>query len=391
MSADVLKASSLREDIAKGLSIVGKAVATRSTLPVLGNILVATDNGRLKLSATNLEIGVTCWVSANVEEDGATTVPAHTLVDLVNALEADLTSLELNTRTETLNIKCGRFNNNVRGIVASEFPLLPSVNGHQGLSVPPDILRRAIERTVFAASSDESRIVLTGVLAKFHNTEDGRGQLTMAAADGFRISECKADLGAPVEQPVSAVIPARAMAELERVLRLSGPQFTPQENPVGLFVTGNQVLFHLDNVDMVCQLIDGAFPDYAAVVPKKHTTRAVINAAEMLKACKAAQVFARESAQTVKLTIARGDDVSAGHTIVAATSAETGDNAGKVDAAVEGEPLEIAFNVKYLLEMLGAVGASHVTLEATTPTTPAMVRPVGEDGFIHVLMPMTGR
>ncbi len=250
-----LKASSLRDDLNKGLSIVSRAVATSSTLPVLGNILMAADDGRLKLSATNLEIGVTCWVSANVEEGGATTVPTRTFVDLVGALKDDLIILDLNPRTETLNVKCGRFNpqdggsrNNVRGIAAGEFPLVPTANGQTSFHVAPDVLRRMIEQTVFAASHDEGRVVLTGVLLHVDDRT-----LTMAAADGFRISESVATLDEAVTQTASAIIPARALDELERILKLSGPQFTPQENPVGVTFTGNQVLFHLDNVDLVCQ------------------------------------------------------------------------------------------------------------------------------------------
>ncbi len=385
-----MKVSCLQENLAKGLSIVSRAVATRSTLPVLGNILIATDNGRLKLSATNLEIGITCWVGATVQEEGSTTIPARTFVDLVNALPAEQVDMELSIRTHTLNIKCGRFDNNVRGIDAHEFPLIPTADDQNAIHIAPEALRQMVEQVAFAAATDESRPILTGVLSKFENNPSAQaGQLTFAASDGFRISVRTTALPEPIGTPLSVIIPARTLAELGRIVGAGGPQFGPQENPVSITITPakSQVLFHLDNVDLVSQLIDGNFPDYNPIVPKKWSTRATINTAELMKAYKAANVFARESANIVRLAIAVGEE-SLGHITVAATAAETGDNAGEMDAKVEGNPIEIAFNAKFMLDVLSVVGTPQITLEMTTSTSPAMLRPVGDEHFTHVIMPM---
>ena len=162
-----MKVSCLQENLAKGLGIVGRAVSPRSTLPVLGNILLATDAGRLKLSATNLEVGINCWIGAKVEEDGATTVPARTLVDLVNALPPERVDMELVVRTQTLNLRAGRSESNIKGIDAQEFPIVPAPEGEGGIPIEPDVLRTAIQQVAFAAATDESRPILTGVLAKF--------------------------------------------------------------------------------------------------------------------------------------------------------------------------------------------------------------------------------
>jgi DNA polymerase III subunit beta len=378
-----MRVSCLQENLAKGLSIVGRAVATRSTLPVLSNILLATDQGRLRLSATNLEIGITCWIGAKVEEDGATTVPARTFVDLVSALPAERVDMELVVRTQTLNLKCGRFENNIRGIDATEFPLIPSADDNNAIRIDPDSLRTAINQVVFAAATDESRPILTGVLVKFENDPSGQGRATFAAADGFRLAVRTAPLIEPVSSPVSVIIPARALAELGRV---SGEQ----ENPVIINITPSksQVLFHLDNIDLVSQLIDGNFPDYNQIIPKKKETRTVVGTAELLKASKAANVFARESANIVKLTIEPGSEIAPGHITVQATSAETGDNVGEMDATVDGIPIQIAFNVKYLIDMLSVANAAQVALETSTPSSPGKFVPVGDDSFLCVVMPM---
>ena len=373
-----MKVSCLQENLAKGLSIVGRAVATRSTLPVLSNILLATDQGRLKLSATNLEIGITCWIGGKVEEDGATTVPARTFVDLVGASPAERVDMELVVRTQTLNLKCGRFENNIRGIDATEFPLIPTADDANAIRIDPDSLRTMINQVVFAAAADESRPILTGVLARFE-----KDQVTFAAADGFRLAVRTAPLIEPVATPVSVIIPARALAELGRV---SGDQ----ESPVVVNITPSksQVLFHLDNIDLVSQLIDGNFPDYAQIIPKKKETHTVVGATELLKACKAANVFARESANIVKLTIEPGSEIAPGHVTVQATSAETGDNVGEMDATVEGAAIQIAFNVKYLIDFLSVANAAQVALETSTPSSPGKFTPVGDDTFLCVVMPM---
>jgi DNA polymerase-3 subunit beta len=373
-----MRVSCLQENLAKGLSIVARAVATRSTLPVLSNILLATDQGRLKLSATNLEIGITCWIGAKVEEDGAMTVPARTFVDLVGALPAEKVDMELVVRTQTLNVKCGRFENNVRGIDATEFPLIPTADDAKAIRIDPEVLRAMVNQVVFAAATDESRPILTGVLAKFDND-----RVTFAASDGFRLAVRTAPLLEPVSSPVSVIIPARALAELGRI---SGDQ----DKPVTLNITPSksQVLFHLDTIELVSQLIDGNFPDYNQIIPKKKETCTVVGTAELLKACKAANVFARESANIVKFSIEPGTELAPGHVTVQATSAETGDNVGEMDATVEGAAVQIAFNVKYLIDFLSVASAAQVSLDTTTASSPGKFVPVGDDSFLCVVMPM---
>ncbi|HET7090047.1 MAG TPA: DNA polymerase III subunit beta [Anaerolineae bacterium] len=373
-----MRVSCLQENLAKGLSIVGRAVAPRSTLPVLGNVLLATDNGRLRLAATNLEIGITCWIGAKVEEDGAITVPARTFIDLVNALPQDRVDMELAVRTQTLNVRSGRFENNIKGIDAQEFPIIPSFEEDSAIQIAPDALKKMIEQVVFAAATDESRPILTGVLAKFSGDK-----LVFAAADGFRLSVRAAPLLTPVSKPIEVIIPARALAELGRV---SGEQ----KDPISILFPPqrSQVLFHLSNVELVSQLIDGKFPDYSAIVPKRYETRAVMDTAPLLKACRAASVFARENSNIARVTIAPGSELAPGHVTVQATSAETGDNAGELDASVEGAQVEIAFNVKFMIDVLSVAGTPQIALETTSPSSPGMIRPIGDDAFTHVIMPM---
>jgi DNA polymerase III subunit beta len=372
-----MKVSCLQENLAKGLSIVSRAVAARSTLPVLGNILLATDNGRLRLSATNLELGITCWIGAKIEEDGATTVPAKTFVDLVNTLPQDKVELDLNPRTQTLNLACGRTHAHVKGIDAQEFPQIPQADLDNALELNVEDFREMIGQVTFAAATDEARPILTGVMARI----DG-GSLKLEAADGFRLAVRTAHLSSPAASAVNAVIPARALAELARIITADEP--VHMSLPPGR----GQVIFHHGNIELVSQLIEGSFPDLTPVIPKSYTTRAVLPTDEFRKACRTSDIFAREAAHTARIKIKPGTDEAPGHVSISATSAETGDNQAEIDASVEGAAVEISFNVKYLVDVLNVITTPNVALEVSSATSPGVIRPVTRDDYLYVAMPM---
>lgn len=373
-----MKLSCLQENLAKGLSIVSRAVATRSTLPVLSNILLSAEQGRLKLAATNLELAITCWIGAKIDEEGAITLPARILNDFVNSMPPERIEMNLNVKNQTLHLKCARYNANIKGIDAQEFPIIPTAGDGKRISIEASTLREMIEQTTFAAATDESRPVLTGVLAKFE-----KDKVTFAAADGYRLSVRYATLSEPVESPINVIISAKALQEVARV---SGDQ----EDPIVIAVTENQsqVVFQLTNIEIVSQLIEGQFPDFARILPTSYATRTVVTTSEWQNAVKASSVFAREAMNTVRLSISPGNEMGAGRLTIAATSAESGDNVGDIDATVEGEPIEIAFNARYLSDVLNAVHASQVVMETTTSSSPGVFRPVGREDFVHVIMPM---
>ena len=373
-----MKVSCLQENLARGLGVVNRAAARRSTLPVLSNILLATEGGRLRLSATNLEMGITCWIGAKVDDEGSTTAPAGTLVDLVNTMPSDRVEMELAVRTQTLHIVCGSFRSDLKCIDSQEFPPMPPAPGDDGLTLPVNELREVIAQVAFAASTDDSRPVLTGVLFEVQD-----GKLTLAAADGFRLSV--RTVGLPSEGPARAraIVPARALIELGRIL-------TDGEETVRMLLPTNrgQVVFRGKDIELVSQLIEGTFPDYQSIIPRAFNTRTVVTTANFLKACRAADIFAREAAHSARLRITPGSELEPGRMVVSATSAETGSNEAAVDAIVEGVAVEIAFNVRFLVDVLSAVDTPNVVLETTTAASPGVLRPVGRDDFLHVVMPM---
>ena len=373
-----MKLSCLQENLNRGLNIVGRAVATRTTLPITSNVLLAAEQSRLKLVATNLEMAISCWIGAKVEEEGAITVPARLLIEFINSLPNDKVDISLPSQTKTLELKCARFEARISGIDAKDFPPIPKIEQGITTKVEVEALHRGITQVVFAAATEESRPVLTGVDAEF----DG-DVLTLAAADGFRLAVYKLSLAAPVSQKTQVIIPARTLAELNRLM-------ADQEEAVEITVNPNksQALFRLKNIELVSQLVQGTFPNYAQLIPQSYNTRVVVDVAAFLRAAKTASIFARDGSGIVRLVIAPGAELTPGKMTVSARSEEIGDDVGEIDAVVEGEEAKIAFNGKYLVDVLSVLREPQVALETTNPSSPGVIRPVGVDNYIHVVMPM---
>lgn len=372
-----MKLSCLQENLHRGLAIVGRAVAAKSTLPITGNILLASDQSRLRLSATNLEIAITCWIGAKVEEEGAITVPARLLTDFVNSLPNDRIDLDSSVRSRALEVRCLRSQARINGLDAEDFPPIPTINDQPTARVDPAALKEAIGLVVFAAAADDSRPVLAGVHCKFADE-----QLTLAAADGFRLSVKKLVLGAAVDEPVEVIVPAKTLGEVSRAL-------SDQEDPVQIVVTPNrsQVLFRLASVEIVSQLIAGTFPNYAQLIPETYAGRSILAAGDFAKATRSASIFARDSNGIIRIQVTPGEDPAPGRMVVSARAEEVGDQVAELDVVVEGEPPKIAFNAKYLNEVLGVLNG-QIALETNTSSSPGVLRPVGSDDFVHVIMPM---
>lgn len=375
-----MKITCKQQDLSRGLSAVSHAVSNRSTLPILSNILLATDQGRLKLSATNLEIGINCWVDAQIQEEGSTTIPAKLLTDLVSRLPQAPVDLAVADDSHTLSVKGQGSHANIKGMDASEFPLIPSAEGGEPpVMLDAVLLKEMIAEVAFAAAEDDTRPVLTGVLVQV-----GDEKITFAAADAFRLAVRVASLPGDDHPNGEILVPARTLTELGRIL--------PAEGPVEMIVTPNrsQVLFHTPQLDLVSRLIEGAFPNFRQIIPKEHSTRAVVETRLFAEAAKRAELFARDSSNITRVKINPGghDGLEPGAVTVEATAEDLGDNTSTLSAAVDGPEMQIIFNVKYLSEVLAVIGSSEVALEANAPTKPGVIRPVGEHDYTYVIMPM---
>jgi len=375
-----MRVSVLQENLAKGLSIVNRAIGSRPTLPVLANVLLTTEDTRLKLAATNLELGITTWIGAKVEEEGAITLPARTILDLVNTLSPERVDMELDERTYTVNVKCGTTKANIKGIDATEFPAVPSTEAETGIAIPAEAFQDMIKHVVFAAATEDNRPILTGILVKLEGNT-----FTMAAADGYRLAVRVTELETAVPEPVSLIVPAKTLAELSRIIGGSTDSVYISIPP-----GRSQVMFHWDSVDIVSQLIEGKFPDYEQIIPKSHSTTIQIYTGEFLRACKRAEIFARDAANTTRVRVAPGEsNLVPGQLYVTAQSQEKGDNEGLLDASVDGPGLEVSFNVRYLIDVLSVIDEDQVVMETNGSASPGVFKPMGRKDFIYVVMPMS--
>ena len=374
-----MKISCLQENLAKGLSIVGRAVPARTTLPQASHVLLASDAGRLKLVATDLMIATTCWIGAQVEEEGAVTVPARLLTDFVTSLPNERIDLTVAARARQLHISCARNEATMAGMDADDFPPVPSVADGLSLKLDAKGFRRAISTVEFAAAADDTRPVLTGI----HTLAEDR-ELTLAAADGFRLAVHKLPLDQEVPERVEVIIPARALREL---VRLAGEEEDPLE--MAFNAGRSQVLFRLKSAELVATLIQGTFPNYSQLIPQSYTSRATIDMRQFLQETRIASIFARDGAGIVRLQMEPGEDATPGKMTISARAEEIGEHRGEIDVTMEGEPAKIAFNSKYLQEVLQVLEGGQVALETSSPSSPGVLRPIGtSDNYVHVVMPM---
>jgi DNA polymerase-3 subunit beta len=383
MGGSKMKLSCLQENLSRGLAIVSRAVAARATLPITQNVLLSTDQSMLKLSATNLEIAITTWIGAMIEEEGSVTVPARLLNEFVNSLPNEKIELEVPSDSSVLQATCGRANAyvaHIHGTDAGEFPPIPTVDEGVAARIDPQILKSAIGRVAFAAATEESRPVLTGVEVKLSGD-----QFTLAAADGFRLAVQHGPLAQPVDTEIEVIVPARTLNELSRLLG-------DQEEAVEVMMTPakGQVMFRTQGVELVSQLLQGAFPNYDQLIPQKYQTRAVFDLPTLLRATRTAAIFARDGSNIIRMQMEPdGDGGGPGKAIISARSEEVGDNRGEIDAeSLEGGESKIAFNSRYLQDVLSVLERGKVALETTTPSSPGVFKPTGDDNYIHVVMPM---
>jgi len=378
-----MKITCLQENLSRGLAVVGRAVANRATLPVIHNVLLSVDQSMLKLSATNLEIAMTTWVGAKIEEEGSITVPARLLSEFVNSLPNDPINLQLDEGSGLLEISSGSSKAHINITDASEFPPIPTVDDGIAAEVDPLVLRSAITRVAFAAATEESRPVLTGVELKLDESK-----FTMAAADGFRLAVHHGALLKPVPEEMSVIIPARTMNELNRLIN-------DREEPVEILMTPakGQVMFRIrggDTVEIVSQLLQGTFPNYEQLIPQSYTTRAVMDLPTVLRAARTASIFARDGSNIIRMHLMPAEaDTEPPKVEISARSEEVGDNEDTVDLdEIEGEEGKIAFNSRYLLDVLSVLEKGKVALETTTSSSPGVFKPTDSDDYIHVVMPM---
>ena len=355
-----------QENLSRALQVVGRVASGKTPLPVLNNVLLKAEDNRLLLAATNLELAITQFIGGKIEEAGSVTIPARLTSEFVSNLPKG--NVELVTDGAKTHITCGAYTSTINGIVAEEFPELPSIEEVQTVTVPTLLLKRAIQQTVVAASGDDTRPVLTGIYCHTHD-----GHLYFAGTDGYRLAERRL---VQTDQNISAVIPVSTMNDVLRVM-------SDDISEAKLEFDENQVRILLDDIEITSRLIDGNFPNYRSLIPKKLEGSATIAKDEFARITRVASLFARESGGSVTLKT----NAEAGKLNIHSVASQLGENTSEAEAEVTADG-QVTLNSRYLLEALGCVDSKQVVFRFGDKLSPCIITPSGETDYMHVVMPL---
>lgn len=371
-----MRLTTLQENLAKGLSVVSRSVSTRAQLPILGNILLTTDKGRLKLSATNLETGINYWIGAKIEKEGTISIPAKVFLEFVSSLPAQ--KVELEVKENSLEVVCGSCQASFVGMPAAEFPPVPTLKAKEKYTFSSAEFCQSISQVAFSAATDEGRPVLTGVLLKIEDKD-----LLMVATDGYRLSLKRISgmkgLAEMEEFKKGLIIPSRTLTEVAKVAHSE-----EEGKTIGLSIDGEskQIIFSTPEAEIVSRLIEGEFPEFDKVIPDEEETTITLEKEDFIRSVRVAAIFARESANIVRLEI--GQETLK----VSANTAQVGSNVSEVEVKTKGKENQIAFNSRYLMEFLGSLGGERIVFKMTSALNPGLFALEGDKSFLHVIMPV---
>ncbi len=371
-----MNVSILQENLAKGLSVVSRFVTSKTQLPILNNILIKTDQGRLKLSSTNLETGINFWLGAKVEKEGETCLPAKILTEYVSSLPPQKVNFEL--IDNSLKVDCEDYQASFLTLPTAEFPLIPSLGKKPGVLLKIKDLPLLINQVTLAASQDEGRPALTGVLLRIK-----KGSLFLVATDGYRLSVKEIKQLDNIEKLAKfqeeLLVPAKALMEVGKIL--AEGEKSPE---LGLTITpkNNQIIFSTPEVEIISRLIEGKFPDFEKIIPNKGKTQLTIETESLLQAVRTASIFAREAANIIKFKI-KNNKLE-----IKSNNPQLGENKIILEVKSEGDGGEIAFNARYLMDFLNSIKSDLINLQISDPLSPGVFSPANDNSFLHIVMPI---
>ena len=355
-----------KEDFLQGLSQVQHVVSSRATLPILSNVLLEAVDGELRLTTTDLDVGVSGIVKADVEREGSTTLPARRLVGIIRELPASDISIEVDGK-DTATIRSGPSFFKIIGLNADEFPRLPDFHDSREFRVPQKKLKDGLKKTAYAISNDETRYVLNGIFASFRD-----GKMTLVATDGRRLAMVEEELEFPQSQEIDIIIPTKAVAEIQRLLG--------DEGDARLYITENQIAFEINDAVLVSKLIEGNYPNYRQVIPAKSKERIILNREEMLTTVSRVALLANDKLNSVRMAFG-ADNIE-----VLSSAQDVGEARESVAVKYSGPQFSIAFNPEFLMQPLRNLDNDEVFLDLTDEISPGVLRVAGS--FLYVLMPM---
>jgi DNA polymerase-3 subunit beta len=359
----------LQENLKQALNITERIIGRNLTLPILNNILLTTENNKLKISSTNLEIGINCWIAGKIKKEGSITVPAKLISEFVNNLPNK--KIELKDKDNQLYLKCENFKATLKGLSAKDFPIIPKIKDKPLIKIKGEILRTNLAQVVEMASSSESRPEISGIYMKFN-----KDLIKLAATDSFRLAEKIIHQGQLEGTDKSIIIPQRTIQELIRILG-------EKETEVEIVLSSNQILFDLGYAQVISRLIEGQYPDYQQIIPKDFKTQVILNRNELINSIKIASLFSGKI-NDIKISVQPKKSLIE----ILAKDIDIGENKSQIEAKIEGKEVEIAFNYRYILDGLNNIFSDKVVLGLNNSSNPVVIRPVGDTSYIYLVMPI---
>ena len=368
---------SLQENLKNCLNIVGHITTKNINLPILNNVLIKAENGNIELVSTNLEIGIVCQLRGKIESEGRFTVDSKLITEYVNLLSGGA-KVVLEEKNNELKVECGNYKTKIKGESPKEFPLIPTIAKSGYYSCKIEELKKSLNSVVFAVSTSENRVELTGVLFSF-----SKNKLNLAATDSYRLAEKEISVkNSDAADDCKIIVPAKTIQELLRILNNFSGDDLKTEPELKFFLADNQILFTIDSVDLISRLINGHYPDYKQIIPAKSQTEVLAERAELVRAVKAAALFSKTGINDVSLQFTKNK------IIVSAFSGASGESQVEVEAEVSGGDNEITINYRYLLDGLNNIDSDRVKISLLNSNTPCVLRPEKENGYLYIVMPI---
>lgn len=367
-----MKLTVTQENLNKALLIVSKIAGSKTPLPILNNILLKTENNRLLLAATNLEIAITVFIGTKIDKKGSLTIPAKLITEFVNNLPKD--NIDIENKGSHIDIKSGMYKSTINGLSSDEFPSLPIISEKNSTSItlPTILLKKAIIQTSVAASHDTTRPMLTGAYLHTFN-----GSLYIATTDGYRLAERKiTDI--KTKKAIDTIIPISSLQEVVRVI-------PDDQNDIEILIDENQIRFRVNDIEITSKLIDATFVDYRQLIPNTQDIKIIIDKSEFTRIVKVASLFARESAGGITIKTDSSNNTISIHSI----ASQLGENTSSANAEIEGDG-SITLNSKYLLEALGCIDGEKVEFSFNGKLSPSVLTDADEveSVYQHIIMPL---
>lgn len=360
-----------QKDLDNALNIVNKAISPNNTLPVLNNILLKAEGKKLHFSATNLEIAISCSIEADVRAEGSLTVPAKLITSYVSFLSDEKVELKIEGSND-LSVNASSSDTKIKGISADEFPLIPKVDKDQEFKVKINDFYKGVTETVFSASLNTSRPVLSGVYVKVE-----KDSLLMVATDSYRLSEKRIPCAKSGGEDFDCIVPAKTMMELSKIVNKS------TDKEMEIIASKNQALFKIGNIELVTRLIDGKYPDYKKIIPESFKTKFEVTVEDLSIVLKRVSLFAKENNNSVKILVSKD-----GKLLVSSDETKVGREKANLMVKIDGEDNEIMLNSQYLLDVLTYVHDDKISFEMNDKVSPALIRPLKEDDYLYIIMPL---